>query len=113
MYSAVVAAFLASLSGTPATNADVCGTHVSTAAALIEALLAAPGTKVTYETPQLISIADQPHLRAWSVGKLANGHPVVVCREVVKEGDHFRIDTHVVCDGSANECQKFVLQFRS
>jgi hypothetical protein len=113
MYSAIVSVFLMSLSGSPAVNTDICGVHIDNASKFIETLLEAPGTKVIASTETLLSIADQPHLYVWSFARLANAHPVVICREVVKAGDHFRDDTHIVCDGKPAECLPFLQQFRS
>ena len=113
MYSAAITAFLMSLFPVNF-NADLCGTHITTAPDFIRDLTSRTGSKVLEATTaQVVAISDDAHKQVWVMLKLPNNHPVVVCRTVVQRADgRFYIDSALLCDGSATECSQLASRFR-
>jgi hypothetical protein len=113
IHNPVVTAFILSMAGSGNLSGSICGHEVTSVANLIDELTGADGGEIIVANPQIISIKDEARQRVWSIGKLSNAMPVVVCREVVKAGDRFRIDLHALCSGPEHECAAFIQQFRS
>jgi hypothetical protein len=112
VHDPVVTAFLLSMAGSGAVQGTICGRHVTDVASLIDDLTEQDGGEIILANPQIISIKDAARQRVWSIGKLANATPVIICREVVKAGDKFRIDVHALCSGPEQECAAYIQQFR-
>ncbi len=109
----ILTAFLASLAGGGAVSGSICGHQLTTVGGLIHDLMERDGGEIILTSEKLVSIKDTARQRVWSIGRLANAMPVVICREVVKAGERYRIDLHAVCAGPEHECAAFIDGFRN
>lgn len=113
MYNAAVVAFIMSLSQPSEMSGEICGYQIKGVESFIDDLMSQGKGEIILATSQILSIKEEAKQRVWSIGKLTDSTPVIVCREVVRAADKYRIDVHALCSGPPEECAAFVQRFRS